>query len=92
MFKGLLKPPSVAKYVDVEEKFIKKSEDFDDKIWYVNGGELVGVSFSSGIFILCYYLAIKLVKIATWKTYNWKHYRGILWTMVHFISYEAPLQ
>ena len=32
MFKGLFKPPSVAKYVDVEEKFMKRSEDFDGKI------------------------------------------------------------
>ena len=32
MFKGLFKPPSVAKYVDGKEKAIKKGDDFDDKI------------------------------------------------------------
>ena len=31
MFKGLFKPPSVAKYVGVEEKFNKKSKDFDGR-------------------------------------------------------------
>ena len=32
MFKGLFKPPSVAKYVDGKEKAIKKGDDFDGKI------------------------------------------------------------